>query len=65
MSKRLLKKLVDEKYVDGWDDPRMPTISAFRRRGYIPESIRSFMEQIGVAKRNNIMDIARLESALR
>ena len=65
MSKRLLKKLVDEKYVDGWDDPRMPTISAFRRRGYIPESIRSFMEQIGVAKRNNIMDIARLESTLR
>ena len=65
MSKRLLKKIVDEKYVEGWDDPRMPTISGFRRRGYNPESIRLFMDEIGIAKRNNIMDIAKLESTLR
>ena len=65
MSKRLLKNIVDEKYVEGWDDPRMPTISGFRRRGYNPESIRLFMDEIGIAKRNNIMDIAKLESTLR
>ena len=65
MSKRKLKVLVEGKYVDGWDDPRMPTISGFRRRGYTPLAIRNFMEEVGVAKRDNIMDIAKLESALR
>ena len=65
LSKRMLKILVNDNHVDGWDDPRMPTISGFRRRGYSPESIRLFMDEIGVAKRNNIMDIAKLESTLR
>ena len=65
MSKRKLKILVDNKYVDGWDDPRMPTISGFRRRGYTPEAIRNFMEEVGVAKRDNVMDVAKLESSLR
>jgi glutaminyl-tRNA synthetase len=65
MSKRKLLKLVEEKIVDGWDDPRMPTISAFRRRGYTPESIRNFAESVGVAKRDNIIDISRLEFSLR
>ena len=65
MSKRKLKVLVEGKYVEGWDDPRMPTISGFRRRGYTPVAIRNFMEEVGVAKRDNIMDIAKLESALR
>ena len=65
LSKRMLKILVNDNHVDGWDDPRMPTISGFRRRGYTPESIRLFMDEIGVAKRNNIMDIAKLESTLR
>ena len=49
----------------GWDDPRMPTISGLRRRGYTPESIRNFCERIGVAKRNNVVDIANLEHAIR
>ncbi len=65
MSKRKLKVLVEGKYVEGWDDPRMPTISGFRRRGYTPVAIRNFMEEVGVAKRDNTMDIAKLESALR
>ena len=65
MSKRKLKVLVEGNYVDGWDDPRMPTISGFRRRGYTPVAIRNFMEEVGVAKRDNVMDIAKLESALR
>ena len=65
LSKRMLKILVNDNHVDGWDDPRMPTISGFRRRGYTPQSIRLFMDEIGVAKRNNIMDIAKLESTLR
>lgn len=65
MSKRKLKILVKEKYVNGWDDPRMPTISGFRRRGYTPKAIRNFMDEIGVAKRDNVMDIAKLESSLR
>jgi len=65
MSKRKLKVLVEGKYVDGWNDPRMPTISGFRRRGYTPVAIRNFMEEVGVAKRDNIMDIAKLESSLR
>lgn len=65
MSKRKLLQLVKEKYVDGWDDPRMPTISGFRRRGYTPEAIRNFAEIIGVAKRDALTDIALLEYALR
>jgi glutaminyl-tRNA synthetase len=65
MSKRKLLKLVKEGYVDGWDDPRMPTISGFRRRGYTPEAIRDFAERIGVAKANSTIDIALLEHCLR
>lgn len=65
MSKRVLKRLVDEGYVSGWDDPRMPTISGLRRRGYTPESIRSFCQRIGVAKADSIIDIALLEHCLR
>jgi glutaminyl-tRNA synthetase len=65
MSKRKLLLLVNEKYVDGWDDPRMPTISGLRRRGYTPESIRTFCEKIGVAKRDNMIDISLLDFCLR
>jgi glutaminyl-tRNA synthetase len=65
MSKRKLRQLVEEKHVLGWDDPRMPTISGLRRRGYTPESIRSFCERIGVAKRNSMVDIALLEYCIR
>ena len=65
LSKRMLKILVNDNHVSGWDDPRMPTISGFRRRGYTPDAIRLFMDEIGVAKRNNVMDIAKLESTLR
>ncbi len=65
MSKRKLLQLVKENYVDGWDDPRMPTISGFRRRGYTPESIRNFAEIIGVAKRDALTDISLLEYAIR
>ncbi len=65
LSKRKLKKLVDEEYVDGWDDPRMPTISGLRRRGYTPNSIRNFAENVGVTKRDSVIDIVRLENALR
>ena len=65
MSKRKLLQLVKEGYVSGWDDPRMPTICGFRRRGYTPESIRKFCEEIGVAKRDNLIDYSRLENALR
>ena len=65
MSKRKLLQLVKENYVTGWDDPRMPTICGFRRRGYTPESIRNFCEDIGVAKRDNIIDYVRLENSLR
>ena len=65
MSKRKLLTLVDEGYVDGWDDPRMPTISGLRRRGYTPASIREFIDRVGVAKRENIIDVSLLEWALR
>lgn len=65
MSKRKLMQLVDEKRVDGWDDPRMPTLSGLRRRGYTPESIRSFCEKIGVAKMDSTVDYALLEHCLR
>ncbi len=65
MSKRRLLQLVTENIVDGWDDPRMPTISGFRRRGYTPESIRNFAEKVGVARRDNMIDIALLEYAIR
>ena len=65
MSKRKLLQLVQEKLVDDWDDPRMPTISAFRRRGYTPEAIRNFSEIVGVAKRDALTDISLLEFAIR
>jgi glutaminyl-tRNA synthetase len=65
MSKRKLLQLVKENYVCGWDDPRMPTICGLRRRGYTPESIRNFCEDIGVAKRDNVIDYTRLENSLR
>jgi glutaminyl-tRNA synthetase len=65
MSKRWLLKLVEEKYVQGWDDPRMPTIAGLRRRGYTPEAIRSFVSQVGIAKTDSIADIAFLEYCLR
>ena len=65
VSKRKLKRLVDDGFVDGWDDPRMPTISGLRRRGYTPESIRNFSEGIGVTKRDTIVDVAKLENSLR
>ncbi|MHC8948487.1 glutamine--tRNA ligase/YqeY domain fusion protein [Sphingobacterium hungaricum] len=65
MSKRRLLQLVNDKLVDGWDDPRMPTISAFRRRGYTPASIRNFCDRIGVQKRENMIDISLLEFCIR
>lgn len=65
MSKRKLLQLVQEKHVSGWDDPRMPTISGLRRRGYTPESIRNFSEKVGVAKRDGIIDVALLEYSIR
>jgi len=65
MSKRRLLQLVNEKYVEGWDDPRMPTISGLRRRGYTPASIRNFCERIGVAKRENVIDVGLLEFCIR
>jgi len=65
MSKRKLLQLVTENYVDGWDDPRMPTISGLRRRGYTPASIRDFCERIGVAKRENMIDVGLLEFCIR
>ncbi|MGI6751641.1 MAG: glutamine--tRNA ligase/YqeY domain fusion protein [Anaerovoracaceae bacterium] len=65
MSKRYLKALVDNKNVDGWDDPRMPTIAGLRRRGYTPESIRDFCDRIGVAKANSTVDIGLLEHCIR
>jgi len=65
MSKRKLLQLVEEGYVDGWDDPRMPTISGLRRRGYTPESIRMFSDKIGVAKRDSVVDFGVLEFCIR
>ena len=65
MSKRMLMGLVEQGYVAGWDDPRMPTISGLRRRGYTPESIQDFCERIGVAKRDSLVDIALLEHSVR
>ncbi len=65
MSKRKLLQLVEEKLVDGWDDPRMPTISGLRRRGYTPLSIRNFSETAGIAKRDNVTDLALLEFQIR
>lgn len=64
-SKRKLLQLVNEKHVNGWDDPRMPTISGLRRRGYTPESIRDFCDRIGVAKRENMVDVGLLEFCVR
>lgn len=65
MSKRKLLRLVQEGFVNGWDDPRMPTLRGLRRRGYTPEAIRNFCEKIGVAKRDSIVDVALLEHCLR
>jgi glutaminyl-tRNA synthetase len=65
MSKRRLLELVQEQHVNGWDDPRMPTIVGMRRRGYTAEAIRAFCERIGVAKRENLVDVALLEHAVR
>jgi glutaminyl-tRNA synthetase len=65
MSKRLLRQLVEENHVSGWDDPRMPTLSGMRRRGYPPEAIRTFCDEIGVAKTNSIIEFARLENCVR
>jgi len=64
-SKRKLKLLVDNKHVNGWNDPRMPTISGLRRRGYTPESIRSFSKRVGVSKVNSLTDVSILESSIR
>jgi glutaminyl-tRNA synthetase len=65
MSKRKLLQLVNEQHVSGWDDPRMPTISGMRRRGYPPEAIRQFCDKIGIAKRENIVDVGMLEFCVR
>jgi len=65
MSKRKLNELVSKKYVNGWDDPRMPTISGLKRRGYTPDAIKDFIGRIGVAKNEGIVEIALLEHCLR
>jgi len=65
MSKRKLLRLVREGHVAGWDDPRMPTLAAYRRRGYTPESIRNFCDGVGVARRENVIDVALLEHSVR
>jgi glutaminyl-tRNA synthetase len=65
MSKRRLTQLVDEGYVEGWDDPRMPSIAGLRRRGYTPSAIREFCERIGVSRSDNLVEMAMLESAIR
>ncbi|WP_185906605.1 glutamine--tRNA ligase/YqeY domain fusion protein [Teredinibacter haidensis] len=65
MSKRILKRLVDENHVNGWDDPRMPTIAGYRRRGYTATSLRKFCDMIGVTKSDGVVDVAMLEHAIR
>lgn len=65
MGKRYLKQMVEQGLVDGWDDPRMPTISGIRRRGYTPEALRKFLDDVGVAKAQSVVDIAMLENAIR
>ena len=65
MSKRMLLELVEDEIVSGWDDPRMPTISGYRRRGYTPQSIRNFVEKIGIAKRDNTVEVSLLEHSAR
>ena len=65
MSKRKLLQLVSQKHVNGWDDPRMPTVSGLRRRGYTPESIRDFCARVGVAKKENVIDVGLLEHCVR
>jgi glutaminyl-tRNA synthetase len=65
MSKRKLLQLVEQKHVSGWDDPRMPTVTALRRRGYTPESIRDFCARVGVAKKENVIDVGLLEHCVR
>ena len=65
MSKRKLKQLVDEEHVSGWDDPRMPTLSGLRRRGYTPASIRSFCDLVGVTRSEGVVDVGLLEFSIR
>jgi glutaminyl-tRNA synthetase len=65
MSKRKLLQLVNEKHVNGWDDPRMPTVSGLRRRGYTPESVRNFCDRVGIARRENVIDVGLLEFCIR
>ena len=65
MSKRFLRQLVEGGYVSGWDDPRMPTLRGMRRRGYTPQSIRNFIDQVGIAKADSVADIAMLEACVR
>ena len=65
ISKRKLKLLVDEGHVDGWDDPRMPTISGLRRRGYTPEAIRDFVYETGISKNYGVIDLQTLEHFVR
>jgi len=65
LSKRRLIELVKKNYVQGWDDPRMPTVTGMRRRGYTPEAIRNFCAQIGVAKNDNLIDVSLLEYCVR
>jgi glutaminyl-tRNA synthetase len=65
MSKRILKRLVDERHVDGWDDPRMPTLAGIRRRGYTPESIREFVQRVGVTKKEKVAELGQLEGCVR
>ena len=65
MSKRKLLSFVEDQIVSGWDDPRMPTISGLRRRGYTPQSLRNFVDKVGVTKRENVIDVSLLESCIR